>query len=57
MYTKHPVECVHHFVFEPPKGKFNIGTCKHCGERVESTNYFDTTPLSIWKSDWQRYAK
>ena len=41
MYTRHPVECVHHWVFGTPKGQINIGTCKYCGERTEAVNYLD----------------
>ena len=49
MIYNHPVECVHHWVFGTPQGRFNIGTCKYCGERTEATNWLDQFPWSSWK--------
>jgi len=57
MYTKHPVECVHHWVFGAPKGQINIGTCKYCGERTEAVNWLEPPPLTIWKANFPRTTK
>jgi hypothetical protein len=49
---RHPVECVHHWVFEPPNGRVSIGKCKYCGEKTESVNFLDTPPLLLRKTDF-----
>jgi hypothetical protein len=49
MDIRHPVECVHYFVFESPNGPTSIAKCKHCGERTEAVNCFESSPWSTWK--------
>lgn len=32
------VECVHHWVIEPPNGRTSSGVCKRCGEHRDFAN-------------------
>ena len=34
--------CIHHWMFEPPRGHKSIGVCKFCGNTVEQVNYVDS---------------
>ena len=49
MYTKHPVECVHHWVFPAPSGPTSIGICKKCGEKQEADNHMETSPINSYR--------
>ena len=48
--------CVHHWMFDPPKGNTSIGVCKLCGDTVKNLNYFDSynRPHNLVKRDKAR---
>lgn len=31
-------DCVHHFIIEPPEGRYSLGECKKCGLGKRFTN-------------------
>jgi hypothetical protein len=33
------MRCVHHWEIEAPNGNYSNGTCQHCGETRQFTNY------------------
>jgi len=41
--TTKPKTCVHHWVIDPPNGRYSEGVCQKCGQVREFDNFPDTS--------------